>query len=604
LQSGTRLTRRFLAAAVGIGALAVVLAAVAHPTGAIVLDAAQATPTAVPGTSATGPSGPSTASPTPKADVDVGTVRQPQPPDGKWLTDKDGRQYYVDKIKKPGIYFLRLPNGQVRTLGGIVLDVVKEDDQFFYAKMYRVDPKAHGPVRKFATPTAEELAAVAASYKVDIPTEHRLRFTNFGLGLPTAGQWREGFDIADMNGDGQLDVVHGVPRKGTGTGTPIVFLGDGKGNWKRWQGMKFPEFPFDYGDIKAADLKGDGHLGLVLGIHLHGITAMAGDGKGHFEDWNKGLDFALPKDAPASPFSSRAIAVVDWNHDGRPDILAFGEGPRLDRSGARVPGQFQGSGSDGPVLYLNQGDGSWKRVEQGTSSHEGFGDGIAVGDFNGDGKPDFVTTTSIAGFSNIVHVQRADGGWDNEDPSIRPSAYVGSVATGDFDHAGRSALVAGFLSFELGIWRTGVEVYFPKPEGKWDRRLLFAEEGKSNVYAINTGDVDGDGNLDVVAVTGDGRTLIFYGDGKGSFVRETAGIPNFPGGCRGSHVQLADLDKDGKAEIVTSFAGEGSAVHNLATCPSGGAITAWHSAPPTPGDLTPAAVPPAPPNPPHQTGAT
>ena len=52
----------------------------------------------------------------------------------------------------------------------------------------------------------------------------------FDAGLPHEGQWRNGFDIADMNGDGLLDIVHGPPRKGDRR--PHVFLGDGKGNWR------------------------------------------------------------------------------------------------------------------------------------------------------------------------------------------------------------------------------------------------------------------------------------------------------------------------------------------------------------------------------------
>jgi len=57
----------------------------------------------------------------------------------------------------------------------------------------------------------------------------RLRFTPFGQGLPPSGQWREGFAITDMNGDGHPDIVSGPPRKAPGAG-PVIFLGNGKGS--------------------------------------------------------------------------------------------------------------------------------------------------------------------------------------------------------------------------------------------------------------------------------------------------------------------------------------------------------------------------------------
>lgn len=497
------------------------------------------------------------------------------PPGAKWLKDKDGQQYYLDKLDKSGPH-LRINDKTVRTRWGVDIEVVKEDENYFY---YRVNKPMAAPAVGWAAPkkwTAAELEEVAAAYRAQTPESSRLGFTPFDQGLPKAGQWRNGFSVADMNEDGHPDIVFGPARKSFGN--PAIFLGDGKGNWKRWPGAKFPRLPFDYGDAAVADFNGDGHLDMALGMHLRGVVALLGDGKGNFTESIKGLDLRVPGSASGveQGFSSRAIAVVDWNRDGKMDILALGEGPRMNagpRGGGSTTG---GSESFGTVVYLNQGDGTWKRKDQGTSSREAFGDRIIATDMNHDGYPDFVTSTSAQGDQTLVNFGRADGSWDGMDiESLRPGAYIWSVAVGDFDGDSRSDLALGYIAYEAEVWRTTLDIYTAQADGTFQRKVLAAKEGREGVTALDSGDLDGDGHLDLVALTGDGQTWVFLGDGKGGFTREVASIPPYEGSCRGYAVRLADLDGDGTKEIVQSFAGENSPQFAPDLCLSGGGIKAW-----------------------------
>ena len=501
----------------------------------------------------------------------------PQPPDGKWLKDAEGRQYFIDKLEKAGEPFLRIDAKTVRTVWGINIDVVKEDDKYFYYKVYR--PEGSFPVEQLGIHLSpEETRKIEATYAANTPESRRLSFVPFGKGLPTSGQWRNGFAIADMNGDGHLDIVHGPARKSMTN--PAIFLGDGKGNWRRWSEARYPPLPFDYGDVVTADFNGDGHMDMALGMHLRGMAVLLGDGKGHFTDWGKGLDLSVPKPGDdGSGFSSRAIAVVDWNHDGRPDILALGEGPRLNVMGRDQVRPTLASDSYGAVVYLNQGDGTWVRKDQGTSSREIFGDSITVGDFNGDHRPDFATGSGVMGRQNLVSYSREDGAWSATDiPLVRPRSYIRAVTAADFNGDGRDDLAVGYMSFELGTWWSGIDILYSQADGSWIRRPLISNEGRLEVSALGHGDLDGDGKLDLVALTGTGETWIFLGDGKGFFTRETAtGIGVVDGGCRGYHVELADLDGDGKDEIISDWAGESSPMFAPDACLSGGALVAWHA---------------------------
>jgi FG-GAP-like repeat/FG-GAP repeat len=500
----------------------------------------------------------------------------PQPPDGKWLTDGEGRKYFVEKLQKAGAPFLRLDDKTVRTRWGITIDVVKEDDQFFYYKVYRTEG-SFPAIRLTPEVSPEEARKIEASYAVDTAESRRLTFTPFGKGLPATGQWRNGFDIADMNGDGHPDIVHGPARKSLTN--PTIFLGDGKGSWRRWSEARYPRLPFDYGDAAAADFNGDGKMDFALGMHLRGLAALVGDGKGNFSDWGKGLDLQVPQPGnDGGGFSSRAVATLDWNHDGRPDILALGEGPRLNLASRDQARPSASSESFGVVVYLNQGDGTWVRKDQGTSSSEIFGDSLALGDFNGDRREDFATGSGVMGRRSLVNFSRADGAWNSMDlADVRPG-YIRSVTAADFNGDGLDDLAVGYISYQLEAWRSGIDIFYAHADGSWTRRPLASVEDRTEVSALDHGDLDGDGKLDLVALTGTGETWIFLGDGKGFFTREAApGIAAVDGGCRGYHVQLADLDGDGKDEIVAGFAGEASAMFAPDRCLSGGALQAWHA---------------------------
>lgn len=494
-----------------------------------------------------------------------------EPPDGHWLVADDGRRYFITEISKVGTMWKREGEDRVRLRYGLVYDVVDETETHFAIKIYE-------PTARRTTPRAPAEPEPPLP-EVDWERSDRQRFSRSDQGLPRSGQWRHGFVFADMNGDGALDLVHGPPRKGASR--PQIFLGDGAGNWRLWREARFPAVRMDYGDVAAADFNGDGIADLALAMHLRGMLVMVGDGEGGFELWSEGTGFSTPeRDEGPAAFSSRVVEVADWNRDGRPDLISLGEGPQF----ATGAGTRQFSvGSSGPVVFLNGGDGTWERIDQGTGRGQTFGDALALGDFNGDGVLDIVTATGSAGRKELLHLGREDGTWETTRlEALPPAAYVRALAGADFDGDGREDLAVGYLRRHGDRWYTGIEVLLQRPDGAWASRAVWYEESNAGIWALDAGDLDGDGRVDLAAADGVGKVLAFVGDGSGRFTKESVEQAEVAPGCRSYHVVLADVDGTAGDELASNFAGEsGSEIIFGAAprCPDGGAIAIWDVTP-------------------------
>ncbi len=516
--------------------------------------------------------------------------------DGEWLLDEEsGRQYRIDKIPKiEGTYKWwdeeNPDTNRVLFPAGAVLDVVKHDDEWFWVKYFKPrhtpleKPQQRPPKPTKIEPTEEERAAAAASYGGVEEQVDRLHFAAFEKGLPRAGQWRNGFDVADMNGDGHDDIVFGPARKGAPR--PNIFLGDGSGGWRFWKEAKFPRLPYDYGDAAVADFNADGHPDVAFAIHLRGMLVLVSDGESGFIPWSSGIKLDSPGDRKnGGAFSSRALQVADWNDDGRPDLIALGEGPKSPRKG--TPGQVIDT-SRGFRVFLNGGDGTWTKLslQEDTKRRLVFGDGFALADFNGDERTDIATTSSQMANQGIVKVATEEGTLKTEwMAEIRPNGLVSAVVATDLNGDGYQDLIVGYRNTEMSVWRSGIDVLYGGADLSWTRKPVISEESRKGVSALALGELDGDGHTDLVALSGEAETWVFLGDGEGFFVREATDELTQPErGCLGYGLRLVDLDRDGMDEIIASFAGEPGGMPGIPGlsvpgCRSQGSVRAWKSAP-------------------------
>lgn len=551
--------------------------------------------------------------------------------EAEWLVDEAGRRYRLEKIAKPEDPARWSWDDAEQTVARIgpnpPLKIDSHDDEFFYFRWYAPPEAAATPA---PAPSSEREEILASFGPAELPQQDALRFEDLSQGLPQAGQWRNGFEVADMNRDGHPDIVFGPARKGRRV--PVVLLGDGEGGWSPWMDARYPDYLYEYGDVAVGDLNGDGWQDIVLGMHVVGLYAMVQDPKrpGTFEPWADGLplrpgarrqlrqlrqkqaaeaggdrydrppaNFRPRQDLNPDPrsFSSRGLNLADWNGDGRLDIVALSEGPSgIDNIEISSPA--------GRVVFLNQGDGSWRWL---TGPGPAIGDELHVADLDGDGRPDAYHDSRALGSGQLVmlntwgdpapaDVASGEGAapWRSVTlPDLRPVLLVNGVAAGDFDGDGALDLVVAYVSQWEDVKKQGIDLYSTRAAAKaggdggerWARRPIVADDDWwAGASRLAGGDLDGDGDRDLVVTRFDGDTWVLVNEGRGSFVRELA--PELEADpahvfCRGYDVQVVDVTGDGRGEIVASFAGESGSNNSLLVtnqelrCPAGGAIRVW-----------------------------
>ena len=143
--------------------------------------------------------------------------------------------------------------------------------------------------------------------------------------------------------------------------------------------------------------------------------------------------------------------------------------------------------ASGATVLLGIGDGTFRPAQFFTAGS--FPTSVAVRDFNGDGMPDMVVTNSASrGSPGAVFLLLGNG--DGTFQAARNLATVGdswSVAVGDFDGDGKPDLALANADAAYVLLGNG--------DGTFQSPQLFSASGDG--LAVGVGDFDGDGQLDL-----------------------------------------------------------------------------------------------------------
>jgi hypothetical protein len=347
----------------------------------------------------------------------------------------------------------------------------------------------------------------------------RLRWYQWEEGVWT-GYDLLGFDVdhghtlqvADLDQDGHLDIFSGEMRlNGKNRNAKLwVFYGDGTGNFQK---TKLTQ-GFGIHEGKVADLDGDGDLDIVgkpynwktprvdLWINEYRQETLR-RWKRHVVD-------------PEKPWRSIFIETADMDLDGHIDIVT------------------------GAWWYRNpqRSDAKWERMLIGSPLNN-----IAkVEDLDEDGDHDVLGTKGKGSEKNADFVwARNDGSGHFQILDNIPKAdgdFLQGIAVGRFQKKERKQILLSWHAADKGIQMLTVPSDPALASWSWYRLSSVSQD-----EALSSGDIDGDGDLDVFL-----GTVWLRNDGT-----DWQALPINPTDGAPDRNQLADIDRDGNLDAVVGF---------------------------------------------------
>ena len=215
---------------------------------------------------------------------------------------------------------------------------------------------------------------------------------------------------------------------------------------------------------------------------------------------------------------------------------------------------------DAVSVLLGNGDGTFQAPVTVASFPNNSATAAAIGDFNGDGKPDLAIAVyggsgTTTGAADTLAIALGNGDGTFQPPAFYQSSINAyNVAVGDFNNDGKlDALIRTpdglFLSLGNGdgTFMPGYLV--------WSEPITFYVTLLDGLNSFTVADFNGDGNLDIAANVNGARVDVLLGTGTGTFIpapMPTYLINQHQTGNGLGEIAATSLGNNGKLDLVVN----------------------------------------------------